>query len=320
MPRPGNPDETDLGNLYPSTTPPNPGAGAGQGNTPCAPGYTKKLNPSTGAYECVSDVRAAGDMPCPSGQCKDVVSGQCRTPGHNEKVNETDVWERDTGGGRGYCKQRDGGGAGGAGAGGAGGAPGAGAGGGGGYGISSPGGTFNKLGGMFDTQAGTVWDELNKVLQGGTRYNPQVMAQLDSQAKLSSAGTTRGQIQGLEDSAVTRGVGRSSAVTSGEAMIRRSAAADESKAYNQNRIAKVNADFEDRMGALDRAQKWLDSSRDYVVRLDMTAADREKAIANIALGYARIAAERDMLNKQLANNLQVAQLQGMGNLWANTPF
>jgi hypothetical protein len=62
--------------------------------------------------------RHPGDFPCPPGQCKDKVSGACRSPGGNEKINETDIQERSTGGGRGYCKQRE------AGAGGRGGGPG----------------------------------------------------------------------------------------------------------------------------------------------------------------------------------------------------
>lgn len=51
--------------------------------------------------------RFPGDNPCPPGQCKDKASGACRSPGKNEKINETDVELRDTGGGRGFCKQRE---------------------------------------------------------------------------------------------------------------------------------------------------------------------------------------------------------------------
>lgn len=65
-----------------------------------------------------SSQRNADDLPCPSGQCKDVVTGQCRSFNpRREKVNMTDTWERSAGpdwagrvtdrGGRGYCRQLD---------------------------------------------------------------------------------------------------------------------------------------------------------------------------------------------------------------------
>jgi hypothetical protein len=60
--------------------------------------------------------RHAGDFPCPPNQCKDKVTGECRSFNpRREKANETDDIERASGGGRGYCKQLEGGGMGGGG-------------------------------------------------------------------------------------------------------------------------------------------------------------------------------------------------------------
>jgi hypothetical protein len=93
--------------------------------------------------------RHAGDFPCPEGQCKDKVTGQCRSFNpRREKANETDDIERASGGGRGFCKMRerpgaaDGGPAMGAGAGGF---AGAGAGGGGGSSAGAEDQYFQRL-------------------------------------------------------------------------------------------------------------------------------------------------------------------------------
>lgn len=62
--------------------------------------------------------RDPGSMPCGEGQCKDTVTGQCRSFNpKREKVNMTDTWERSAGpdwagreatsGGRGYCRKLD---------------------------------------------------------------------------------------------------------------------------------------------------------------------------------------------------------------------
>lgn len=259
--------------------------------------------------------RAADDLPCPDpSTCKDVVTGQCRAYNPNrEKVNETDTWERESGGGRGYCKQRSGGagGAGGAGGGGAsragGGAGGGAAVAGGGFSIANPSSRFNELYGMFGKQAGAIWDNLVPIMNGTqTRFSPEVMAQMDSAAKMAATGQAHAGVDNLRQDAIRRGVGRSP--DRGIADVQRGATQSYTQAVNQNRITKANADFEDRMRALDASEKWLGQMQQYTLGLDTNAADREKAIANIALGYARIQAERDMLREQLASNLQIANL------------
>jgi hypothetical protein len=256
-------------------------------------------------------------MPCPPGTCKDVASGQCRSFNANrEKVNETDTTERESGGGRGYCRKKDGGGGGGGGGGqgGGGGVPG---------GAAVPGGANaagSPVGGPLSTEADaaskTIWGELSNILGGkSTRFTPEVMANLDSNAREASIATARGSEDAVRQDALRRGVFQSPQVTSEIGNIERSANSDYSRAANQNRIQKVNADFEDKMGALDRAQKWLDSQRDYIVRLDMTAAQREAALANIRLGYARIAAEERMLRASLQNNIDVAGINNNPLQW-----
>lgn len=61
---------------------------------------------------------------------------------------------------------------------------------------------------------------------------------------------------------------------------------------------KAEADYEDRVAALDRAQKWLDSQRQYIIATEQNARERDRLLAEIALGYARIDSE-----------LKIAQIQ-----------
>lgn len=264
---------------------------------PCPPGQSP--HPTRG------DCRYAGDYPCPPGQCKDVASGVCRSPGGHEKLNETDITQRDTGGGRGYCKQLEsnqpgrggmygqGGGGGGA----------AGAGGGGGLGAS-PGGGLGAPAGLSGV-SGTIWDTLNGVLKGGqTRFTPEVMATLAGQAKSLEQGQIKTGTDAVTSDAIRRGIYRSPAVNPDVANVVRGAQGNYSQTIAQQQVAKVSADFQDKMGALDRAQKFLDSARDYLLRSDMNAIDRERIRAQLALGYANIASQQQMLTQQLTQQQQ----------------
>jgi hypothetical protein len=240
---------------------------------------------------------------CPEGQCRDINSKACRPPRRNEKVNETDDIERATGGGRGYCRPLDpgqvptgGGGGGGGGASGMGGAS-------GNFGIGGGAG----LSTMFDAQAKSIWDNLAPIMSGQqTRYSPEVMARLDANAKAASRGEARAGRDAVLRDAITRKVGRSGIASRGIANVERQAVTDYTQTSNQNQIEKVRADFGDRMAALDAAEKWLAQMQSYVATLDQTAAGREKAIAEIALGYARIKADRDNLEKRLQTDILIA--------------
>lgn len=238
---------------------------------------------------------------CPEGQCRDIGSKACRSPRRNEKVNETDDIERATGGGRGYCRPLDpgqinpGGGGGG------------GAAGGGGTGIANPGATSSGLMDMFSGQAKTIWDNLTPIMSGQqTRYSPEVLARMDANAKLASRGEARAGRDVILQDAIRRGVSRGGIPTRALGNVERGATAAYTAATNQNQIEKAKADFADRMAALDAAEKWLAQMQAYAVSLDQTAAGREKAIAEIALGYTRIKADRDMLSERLRTELQIA--------------
>jgi hypothetical protein len=160
---------------------------------------------------------------------------------------------------------------------------------------------------MFDAQAKSIWDNLAPIMSGQqTRYSPEVMARLDANAKAASRGEARAGRDAVLRDAITRKVGRSGIASRGIANVERQAVTDYTQTSNQNQIEKVRADFGDRMAALDAAEKWLAQMQSYVATLDQTAAGREKAIAEIALGYARIKADRDNLEKRLQTDILIA--------------
>lgn len=256
------------------------------------------------------------DLPCPPGQCKDVVSGICRNPQGFEKVNMTDEWERPTGGGRGYCRKRDGGkGGGGLGEGGGGGHGGGGGGGGGGKG--GPGSGFDPTGGKapfdlwgvgqnIDTM---IQDFLKGVIEGRqTRYSPEVVQDMMAGEKRTSEAQYANDVEGINEDLAARGLYRSPVGADLAAEARMGADQRFSEGARQIRVDKAKQDFEDRIAGVDRAQKNLDALRSYVAQLDITQAEREKLKATIELGYARIDAEMKMLLKQLASNKELLQL------------
>lgn len=137
---------------------------------------------------------------------------------------------------------------------------------------------------------------------------------MDANAKAAALGQAKSGRDVVLRSAITRGLGRSGIADRGIANIERGAVTDYTQASNQNRVEKAKADFADRMAALDAAEKWLGQMQSYVTTLDQTAAGREKAIAEIALGYSRIAADRDMLALRLQTDLAISQGNNLSQL------
>ncbi len=259
----------------------------------------------------------AFQMPCPPDQCKDVVSGVCRRYNPNrEKVNMTDDIERESGGGRGYCRKTDGGGGGGRGGGGAFGGGDGGAGGGhGGFGPSGPdvgvdpAQQFKELQGVGGNYSKLISDFVSGVLEGDqTRYSPEVMQDLYAGSKAQVEGQTTQAIDALNSDLARRGIYRSPAGAGMAAEVRREGDRAFSEDARQFRIEKATKDFEDKLSAVDRAQADLNSMRSYIAQLDVTQAEREKLKATIQLGYARIDAEMAMLLKQLGSQKELLQL------------
>lgn len=175
-------------------------------------------------------------------------------------------------------------------AGGGGGGGGAGGGGDAGPGPSG-GGDPSGLSGMMETN-------LKKMLAGGdSRYSPQAMQGLLAQIKQRIESSKSTQLRQAQEEAAGRGMSRSGRTGTNLAAIRRGAESEFTDQYANVLKAKIDADRQDKLDALDRSQKYLDSMRDELYRRDMSAIQRQQFKANLDLAYANIANQRSMLSQ-----------------------
>lgn len=179
------------------------------------------------------------------------------------------------------------------------GAGGAGGGAGGAGGGGSVGTAATSGGGAGSDLAAQIEQVLKNGLSGAdSRYNSQAMQGLLAQIKQNVESQRKTQIRQADESAASRGMSRSGAAGVNEAKINAAAGASFTNQYADVLKAKIDADYQDKMGALDRSQKYLDSLRDEMYRRDMSAIQQQQFKANLDLAYANIKAQRDALASQ----------------------
>lgn len=178
-------------------------------------------------------------------------------------------------------------------------------------GVGGPGGgAAGGAGGPGDVSAwpglggaGALDAELLAGIRGmingtGTRYTPEAMQGLLASIKQQMEGSKARQLGAASRDAASRGISRAGATTARLADIRRGAEAGFTSEYANVLKSKIDADYQDKVAGLDRAQKYLDSLRDNLYRNDLTAMQREQFKANLALAYANIRNQREMLTAQ----------------------
>ncbi len=252
--------------------------------------------------------RFPGDFPCPPGQCKDSVTGVCRSPGKNEKVRESDGSDV-----RGLCRQYDPGkGPGGGGAGGGGGvappkAPGA-------PGTPGGGGTPGCPPGIPKTVcdalgiSGQLQSTVSSLLNAPSRYDPATIERMKAASFAANQGQTAQNVQDLEASQASRGMYSSGFGASEVAAERRAGAGRISADSRAVQLEKTRADFEDKLQAIGAAQNFLSQSENFYASLNQTQAERERTEATIKLGYAQLAQAKELFIKQLASNKELLQM------------
>lgn len=153
----------------------------------------------------------------------------------------------------------------------------------------------------YDDLTKTIQTELNAILAGqDLPFGPEQLAR----QKQALFAATQGQAQAGQDAInrdlIRRGVLRSGVAAEANAGLQRAALQSYGQGVNTAQIEGAKENYNARMGALDRAQKHLDSYRSYILQKEMNEIERQKALDTIKLGYARIAADQSMLDKQLA--------------------
>lgn len=281
---PRNPDKGKAG--YPGDTE----TGGGGAVTPPA------------AIPQVAPIALAG-MPCPPGTCRDVMSHECRWYNTNrEKPNETDDPIRPGGvGGHGFCKPLSN--------------P-ANMRGGGGGGVARPAGAGTGVGTAQPEFDYGFIDDLLKRIQG--QQGPYDQATLDRQNALlfaDSQGRIAGEKQELGRDLVHRNIARSGFAVEQAGQIERGARADYGKARSALLVRAAEENYKSKVSALQQEFQLLGLRQQAMLTTARNQLDRDIANANIQLGYARIQAEMEQLQLQLANSIKLANLGYEHDTW-----
>jgi len=137
-------------------------------------------------------------------------------------------------------------------------------------------------------------------------YTPEVIQNQQTDAFRNSYGRVGTNKAAIEADAIRRGVLRSSGTDRRVDAVSR----DAQSAYAQadrgitNTATQENfqARFNNRTAALDRAQKMLDSQREYLLASETNDFRRQQGLAQLAFGYYGLEQERWSLTQQLNNS------------------
>lgn len=230
----------------------------------------------------------AGNTPCPSGQCKDTLTGSCRSYNpNNEKPHESDNPNI-----KGNCKKLD--------------SFGTGKGGGGGAASSS---AQLNVGDPTSLQSDAVWQAILARLNGKTRYTPEVMSRILGQTKTAGEAQAANQEQEYTSNLASRGIARAPIANEGYRQIRAGVGTQVMAMQNNLIKAKIDADYADKTEAINEGIAWLNSLRDYTARMAATSAQYKIGMANVNLGYAQLAQQLQIVREQYQQQLQLLLFQ-----------
>lgn len=172
-------------------------------------------------------------------------------------------------------------------------------------GGGAPGGA--GLGAGFD-EMNQWWK--NQIQSGTSRYSPEVMAALEADAFARARRQEKLQLDAATRDMAERGVSRSPYMNA----TKRDIIAKTSGQIMSNRAnlmrAKIDADYQDKQAAIKNAESWVNSMRDFLLRSDANAIQREQIAAQIRLAQQNISAQKDMLEQNYQNNLSMTYLTG----------
>lgn len=155
------------------------------------------------------------------------------------------------------------------------------------------------------------WKNLVKN-QDKSRYSPEAMAAIEADQFARARAQEKNQLEEARADMAQRGVTGSANQNATMRGIRSGTGA----AIMQNRAqvvrAKIDADYQDKQAAINNAKEWVNSMRDYMLRTDMNAIQREQIAAQIRLANMNIDAQSKMLEQQYQNNLSTYLLTNGG--------
>lgn len=183
-------------------------------------------------------------------------------------------------------------------------------GGGGGAKSSGGGGGAPGGGGGFSADFNAYLEKIIRAqLDAGSRYTPEVMQKLlGENARQYSNQITRGE-RDVRAEAARRGMSRAGSTDAAIRSVREGAEKQRGVANLAVETQKINADFQDKMAAFDRAQHFLDSMRDSEHRWALMSEQRKQFDANLALSYANLAQQRSNLQMQMSQQWDMMRAQ-----------
>lgn len=134
----------------------------------------------------------------------------------------------------------------------------------------------NQITGLLSGDIGSFTDEKVQLLK--------------QQIQQTARAEEKRQISASNKDLIRRGIFRSGIAASANRKIGMATQRTITKAYNEVRMKQIEAEYTDKMNALQMGQKWLDSLRQYELGKEQIAATREATAARTSLGYAQIAA------------------------------
>lgn len=144
---------------------------------------------------------------------------------------------------------------------------------------------------------------LEKMIREGlaapSRFTPEALQSLYGQITQQASGRIARGSQAVRAEAARRGMQRAGSTAAALRGVRDVAETERGSANVNVQLTKINADYQDKVAALDRAQRYLDSLRDSEYRMLLASEQRRQYDANLALSYAQLAQQRSLLEMQL---------------------
>ena len=149
-------------------------------------------------------------------------------------------------------------------------------------------------------QSSYIWDKLTAILEGkDLPFGPGEIATQKGQAKSASENAftqAKDEIQGQQ---AATGFASSPAAARQLVSARIGASQQYGKASSAITIAAATENFNARMGALMRAQQWIDSLRSYTSTMFTSAWQRDQAMAELDLARQRLEQEIELERAKL---------------------
>ncbi len=146
-------------------------------------------------------------------------------------------------------------------------------------------------------------------LDSPSRYTPEVMQALHGANTRQFSGEVERGTRAVQQNAAQRNMQRAGSTGAAIARVRAGAESQRGQRDVTTMTQKINADFTDKITAIDRAQNYLNSLRDNEYRYSLMSEQRSQFDANLSLAYAQLAQQRSNLQIQMQSQWDMLRAQ-----------